>query len=218
MGKKQLVREVKRAALTRIEDAARTVWDFKAVVKQWNHLDNNRERRERYNEVSRPNEEMFHWDKVNAGDEKGRLRSSFGAVIPRPLEHHWWRQLIQGDFIDTIYDNADEIRQLVTDQSISSTLETLTKNQKEVLFSRIVRLCPAEQVAHCHDKTDRAVRKLLAATLEKVRDELAPIIREQIEAKSPRVTLRKRQFLEWYENPNCDLDSKKIALDKGKDE
>ena len=211
MEKKLLVREVKAIALSRLEDAARTVGDFKEVVKQWNNLDDNRERRERYNEINRPNEMMLHWDKENASDEKGRLKSDFRAVVPSPLVHPYWRQLIRGDFIDTIYDNADEIWQLVTDKSVSSILKDLTKKQKEVLFSRIVRLCPAEQVACCYDKTDRAVRKLLVATIEKARQELAPIIRRQIEMKAPSLTLRKKRFIEWY-------DDEKIALDNGKNE
>lgn len=109
MGKELLKREVKVIALTRMEDSARTVSDFKAVVKQWNHLDRNRERRERDHEISRPNEIMLHWDKEKADDEKGGLRSTFGAVIPPPLVHPYWRQLIQGDFIDTIYNNAFEM-------------------------------------------------------------------------------------------------------------
>ena len=86
MGRKQLVREVKAAALARMEDAARTEDDFKAVVKQWNHLDKNRERRERDHEICRPNEEMLHWDKLNTNDEKGKLKPGLDTVIPRPLD------------------------------------------------------------------------------------------------------------------------------------
>jgi len=211
MNKKLLVREVKAIALTRLEDAARTVSDFREVQKQWDNRDKNQRKRVDRREIGRPNEMMLHWDKENASDEKGILKSEFRAVIPRPLEHHWWRQLIRGDFIDTIYDNADEIWQLVTDQSISSILKDFTKKQKEVLFARIVRLCPAEQVACCFDKTDRAVRKLLVATLEKAREELAPIIRKQVETKAPNLTFRKKRFLEWY-------DDEKIVLDKDKNE
>lgn len=218
MNKKLLAREVKAIALTRLEDAARTTADFREVQRQWNIRDKSRMRKEQRHEIGRPNEIMLHWDKDNASDEKGILKSEFHAVVPRPLEHHFWRQLILGDFIDTIYDNADEIWQLVTDKSISSILKDLTKKQKEVLFARIVRLCPAEQVACCFDKTDRAVRKLLVATLEKTREELALIIRRQAETKAPSFTLRKKRFIEWYENPNCDLDSKIIALDKDKSE
>ena len=126
MAKEPLKREVKRAALTRMEDSARTVSDFKAVIKQWDHLDDNRERRERNHEIGRPNEEMLHWDKENENDEKGKLRSTFGAVIPPPLVHPHWRQLIKGDFIDTIYDKAGEMWQLVDDTDISVLLKDLT--------------------------------------------------------------------------------------------
>jgi len=209
MEKKLLKREVEQIALARLEDGARTEKDFREVVKQWNHLDQNRERRERYNEVSRPNEEMLHWDKVDASDKKGKLRSTFGAVIPPPLVHPYWRQLMRGDFIETIYDNPDEIWQLVSDKSIYKQLKDLTEKQKEVLFSRVVRRCPASRVSSCHKKTDRAVRKLLTATLEKIRKELAVIIKGQIEAGSSNITFAKKQFLEWYENLNCDLESEK---------
>lgn len=209
MAKELLKREIKQIALTRMEDSARTPADFRAVIKQWNHLDDNRERRERYNEISRPNEIMLHWDKENASDEKGKLRGTFGAVIPRPLKHPWWRQLIQGDFIDTIYDNANEIWQLVEDTDISAQLKALTKKQKEVLFLRAVRQCTAEQVACYHDKTDRSVRKLLTATLDKIREGLAPIIREQIKAGFYGMTFNKRKFIEWYENNETALDKDK---------
>ena len=166
MGREQLVRKIKAAALARMEDAARTEDDFKAVVKQWNHNDRNRERRERYWEIGRPNEEMLRWDKISENDEKGRIKEGLDVVIPRPLEHQYWRQLMRGDFIDTIYDNALEMWQLIEDWDMATLVKILTDKQKEVLFLRVVRLCTAAQIACCHDKTDRAVRKLLAAALD----------------------------------------------------
>lgn len=199
MGREQLVREIKAAALARMEDAARTKADFQKVIKQWNHLDENRERRERYWEKGRPNEEMLHWDKISENDEKGRIREGLDVVIPRPLDHHYWRQLIRGDFIDTIYDNAVEMWQIIEDWDIAALVKNLTDKQKEVLFLRAVRFCTAAQIACYHDKTDRAVRKLLAAALDSIRDKLAPLIREQIEAEYPQMTLGKREFLEWYD-------------------
>jgi hypothetical protein len=39
----------------------------------------------------------------------------------------------------------------------------------EAVFLRFVRLCTTEQIGCCTDKTDRAVRKLLAAALERIR-------------------------------------------------
>lgn len=38
-----------------LEDGARTVSDFKEVIREWDHLDDNRERKERYHEIGREN-------------------------------------------------------------------------------------------------------------------------------------------------------------------
>ena len=209
MGRELLVREAKAAALARMEDAARTEDDFKAVVKQWNHLDENRERRERYHEIGRPNAEMLHWDKLKESDEKGKLKTELNIVIPRPLGRYWWRQQMSGDFLDTIYDNAFEMWQLTSDWDIAYLVKSLTNKQKEVLFLRAVRLYTAAQIARSHNKTDRAVRKLLAAALDSIRDKLAPLIRKQIETEYPQMTFAKREFLTWYENEKAAvLDSK----------
>ena len=51
--KKQLVRDIKAAALERLEEAARTKEDFEKVIELWNKRDENRERKERYHEVCR---------------------------------------------------------------------------------------------------------------------------------------------------------------------
>jgi hypothetical protein len=212
MGRKQLARERDRENLAHIEDAARTEADFKAVIAHWNRLDQNRERRERDHEIGRSNEEMLYWEKVKERDEKGKTREGLNAVIPHPLDLPWWRQLMRGDFIDTIYDNALEMWQFIEDWDIASLVKTLSDKQKKVLFSRAVRLCTSAQVAWCHDKTDRAVRKLLVAALDSIRDKLSPIIREQVDAGLQQMTPAKREFLAWYEN------EKAAALDSGKDE
>jgi len=198
MGRKQLVREVKRAALARLEAAARTPEDFQAVIKQWNHLDNNRERRERDHEVRRNQETI-------------RQGYTDGMLFPVPLSHPAWQEAMKGNFVDVIYDNAEEIWQLVEDWDVMMELGNLTAKQKEVLFLSAVRLCTPQQIACYKDQTDRGVRKLLATVIGSIRDNLAGSIREQIEVKMPNMTLTKRQFLEWYEQ-------EKIALDNGKRE
>ena len=50
---KKLKRDLQREALARLENAARTTADFQNVVSWWNRLDSNRERKERYHEISR---------------------------------------------------------------------------------------------------------------------------------------------------------------------
>ena len=198
MNKKQLVRDVKRAALKRIEDAARTEKDFKSVIKHWNHLDDNRERRERSHEVKRNQETI-------------RTGYSDGMIFPVPFCHPAWREAMKGDFIEVIYDNAEEIWQLVEDWDVFIELEALTIRQKEVLFLTAVRMCTPQQIACYKDQTDRAVRKLFAAALDRIRGYLAPVIRWQMQTGQPGVTYAKRQFLECREQ-------KKIALDNGKRE
>mgnify|MGYP000764918003 CR=1 FL=1 len=47
---KRLKREMRAEAIRRLEEAARTEKDFRAVVEEWNKLDRNRERRERDHE------------------------------------------------------------------------------------------------------------------------------------------------------------------------
>ena len=47
---KRLKRELRAEAIRRLEEAARTEKDFRAVVEEWNKLDRNRERRERDHE------------------------------------------------------------------------------------------------------------------------------------------------------------------------
>ena len=187
MKREQLVRDVKRAALTRMEDAARTEDDFKAVITQWDKLDENRERKERYWEMQR--------------DEKTlEVGYTDGLVFPIPISHAAWREAIKGDFLSMIYDNAYEMWQLIEDCDISVLVKNLTDKQKEVLYLDVVKLFTAAQIAYNQDKTDRAVRKLLAATLESIRKKLAPLVFEQMKTRHPQMTIAKRRFLERYDN------------------
>ena len=191
-----MVRDVKRAALTRLEDAARTVEDFQTVINLWDGLDENRERKERFHEVGRDETIL-------------ELGYTDGLVLPAPVIHPAWREAMKGEFIEMIYDNAEEMWQLVEDWDISIELENLSAKQKDVVFLSAVRTCTPQQIACFQDKTDRAVRKLLAVALEKIRDFLAGIIRWQIQTDDPNMTLAKRQFLEWYDNANFAFDKVK---------
>ena len=48
--KTMLKRELRAIALKRLEDSARTVSDFEEVIKEWDHLDDNRERKHKQQE------------------------------------------------------------------------------------------------------------------------------------------------------------------------
>ena len=57
--RKKLKRELREQALKRLEDSARTVKDFENVISWWDRLDANRERRERYHEISRSGDDIL---------------------------------------------------------------------------------------------------------------------------------------------------------------
>jgi DNA-directed RNA polymerase specialized sigma24 family protein len=150
----------RREALRRFEKAARTDEDFHALTRMYDKFDENRERRERYNEILCPTNEVLGSD------------NDYGTVIPPPLSDPYWRELMRGDFLSAIFDNADEIWQIIGDWCIGVHIKNLPPKQREVLFLKAVRLCTAEQIACYTDKTARGVRKLLAAALERIRSRL----------------------------------------------
>ena len=100
-------RELEMEALARLEDSARTEEDFQNVITWWNRLDANRERKERYHEIGR-SDVPLEWGM--SPDE---------IVIPAPIQHVFWKQIMKGDFLDAIYNCPFEMHELVTDEDIS---------------------------------------------------------------------------------------------------
>ena len=73
-----LKRNIRAIALKRMEDAARSISDFEEVIKQWDHLDDNRERKERYHEIGREN--------IDSRKDVAPL----AIVIPAPIDYSYW--------------------------------------------------------------------------------------------------------------------------------
>ena len=206
--KKQLEREIKAQALLRMEDAARTVSDFKGVTKMWNDLDKLRWRRARRWEVGRPNAEMLHWDKVNPNDEKGKLKSDLNAVVPEPLNHVWWRQLMSGDFLDVIFDCPYEMHEQTASSTYSALLQTLKENQKEVLYFRAIRQYSPQRLAILRGQTDRGIRKAYDTLIEKLRATLHEWLSPRYD-KGLQLTLAQTQFMQGYRAGTLDDEAKR---------
>jgi len=205
LAEKKTQKQLDREAVLRMEEAARSVVDFEAVLVEWNRFDDNRERVERYHEVLRPegvlitnftskNTSLFH-----DFDDKVKMHYNEGIVFPFPYYHLAWREAINGDFLSMIYCNPEDMWQLIEDWLVALPVKKLTTKQADVLYLSAVQLFSPQDIAVYPVKTNRAVRKLLAATLESIRSKIAPRIREQLESGYPQMTLEKRQFLEWYE-------------------
>ena len=134
-----------------------------------------------------------------------------GAIIPPPLCHPYWKELMRGDFISYIFDNYMEVWQIIGDGQVSRLYRhELTDKQKEALFLSAVRLASTEQIGCYTDKSDRAVRRLIAAALEKIRKPLAVLIQNRLDGKLP-VTLEKQRFLEWYKQQRAQVGQKETS-------
>ena len=190
---KRLKREMRAEAIRRLEEAARTEKDFRAVVEEWNKLDRNRERRERDHENLR-----------------GDVPLEYQAVPEPKLIPHWmnnpaYRQLMAGNFLDILFDCPYEMHNLTADTFISRMVEELSEEHKEVLYFLSLRLYSTTQLAAIRGQSDRNIRKLRKIIRKKLQRQMYDHLCSKPENG---LTLRERRFLEEYS---------KIAKKQGKD-
>lgn len=143
--RKLLKRELRAQALKRLEDSARTLKDYENLVVWYDRLDANRERRERYHELSR------------SGDD---VPLDYGASVnelffPDTLNDVLEKQLRKGDFIDAIFYCPYDIHELVTEEYLSEILLELKEDHKELLFLWAVRLFSSTRIAQIRKQSDR---------------------------------------------------------------
>lgn len=182
--RKKLKRELQAEALARLEDAARTVSDFEKVVAWWDKLDANRERRERYHELSRSGDDL----PLDYGAAKD------GLFFPDTLNNVLERLIRKGDFIDAIFYCPYDIHELVTDKNLSAILLELTEDHKELLFLCAVRLFSSTRIAAIRGQTDLNIRKVRGTMLKKIRKKLLPALLEKAKKQQP-LTLLEKEFL-----------------------
>ena len=182
--RKKLRRELQAEALARLEDAARTQKDFENVIAWWDRLDANRERRERYHELSR------------SGDD---LPLEYGASVnelffPDTLNNVLEKQLRKGDFLDVIFCCPYDIHELVAEEELSQILLELNEEHKELLFLCAVRLFSSTRIAKIRKQSDRNIRKVRGTMLKKIRKKLLAALTDKAE-KQQAMTLLEKEFL-----------------------
>lgn len=195
--RKKLKREIQQEALARLESAARTAEDFRLVTEWWDKLDANRERRERYHEVSRSGDDVS----LDYGAAKD------GMCFPDTLNNVLEKQMRKGDFLDVIFNCPYEIHELVTEEYLSRILRELSENHKEILFLHAVRAYSSKKIGEVRGQSDRNIRKVRSTMFKKIYKKLLPILTERMEKKLP-MTNEEKQFV---------ADMKKAVLDGGKD-
>lgn len=182
--RKLLKRELRAQALKRLEDSARTVTDFKNVSAWWDRLDANRERRERYHEILRSNDDI----PLEYG------ASADARCFPNRLNGMLEKQNRRGDFLDTIFCCPYEINELVTEEYISDILFNLNEEQKFLLFLYAVRQYNSAKIAKIKWQSDRNIRKVRGTMLKRIRKKLIIALNEKIQQGT--LTLLEKRFLE----------------------
>ena len=178
-------RELRAEALARLEDSARTQREFENVIAWWDRLDANRERRERYHELSRSGDDV----PLDYGASANEL------FFPDTLNDVLEKQLRKGDFIDAIFYCPYDIHELVTEEYLSKILWELNEEHKELLFLCAVRLFSSTRIAKIRNQSDRNIRKVRGTMLKKIRKKLLPALLDKAEKQQP-MTLLEKDFLE----------------------
>ena len=184
--KTMLKRELRAIALKRLEDGARTVSDFEEVIKEWDHLDSNRERKERYHEIGRENL-----------DSKKDV-APLAIIIPTPINHAYWRQLMNGDFIDIISNCPYEMYNSLSDEDYSKIIYDLKDDHKELIYFLYLRDFTTNQLAALRNQSDRNIRGVRSTILGQIEKKVLMILVDrQIEAFP--FTMEELDFLTRHE-------------------
>lgn len=201
--KTMLKRELRAIALKRLEDGAQTVSDFEEVIKEWDHLDSNRERKERYHEIGRENL-----------DSKKDV-APLAIVIPAPINHAYWRQLMKGDFIDIISNCPHEMYNSLSDEDYSKIIYDLKDDHKELIYFLYLRDLTTNQLAALRNQSDRNIRGVRSAILGQIEKKVLMILVDRQGEDFP-FTTEELDFLLRHEEvipaTTEKLDKEKLAL------
>ncbi|MDU4958543.1 MAG: sigma-70 family RNA polymerase sigma factor [Agathobacter rectalis] len=190
-----LKRELRAQALLRLEDGARTEEDFKEVIKQWDHLDDNRERKERYHEIGR---EMNRLTEDAPKDP---------VVISYPSHHTYWRQMMKGDFLDVIFDCPFEMHEFLTDEDYSKIIYDLKDSYKELIYYLYIRDYSTLYVGNLMGQTDRNIRGVRSTILGQITKKVIAVLLERQEFDIPLWTTE-QEFMEKHKEKIPDIQRK----------
>ena len=201
---KTMLKKVLRAiALKRLEDGARTVSDFEEVIREWDHLDGNRERKERYHEIGRENT-----------DSKKDV-APLAIVIPAPINHAYWRQLMKGDYIDIISNCPYEMHNFLSDEDYSKIIYDLKDDHKELIYFLYLRDFTTSQLAALRNQSDRNIRGVRSTILGQIEKKVLMILVDRQGEEFP-FSIGELSFLSRHEEeiPATmeKLDKEKLAL------
>lgn len=178
-----LHREARALALRRIEESARTEEDFREVIRWWDKLDGNRERKERDHEIGRSTVPL-EW-----GSDGQHLpgRPSYDMVLRRLM--------LAGDFLDLIFDHPETLHELVTDADLSKILKGLKPHLKNMLYHLFLHDHSTAEYAESIGQSDRNIRGIRNTALKRIRRLYGSVLTYRKENDLP-MTIDEKYFLE----------------------
>ena len=182
----QLKRELKAAAMERIEEAARTVRDFEQVITLWDSRDKSAARSQRNHEALR-GDMPTEANPCNVSD--------VDLIIPEWMNDPAYRQIMRGSFLDYLYDCPYEMHDLTEKDYLRIPVMELKDLQKEILYFLYLRLYKPQRLATLRGQTDRNIRKVRDTALRKLRSRVYANLRQRVASGQP-LTLDERVFLE----------------------
>lgn len=180
-----ILEQLDEISVERLEDSARTEKEFLRICKEWDRLDANRRRRERYHEIQQ--------------DALSPVSSELygGRIFPSSLDAPEQKLLLQGRFLDILYNCPYEMHQLTGDAFLSKIVENLSSDQKEVLYFLSLQLYSTARLALVREQSDRNIRKVRDTYTRKLQWQLYGHLRWK-QAAGETLTLREREFLSQY--------------------
>ncbi len=177
-----LHREARALAVRRIEKSARTEEDFREVIRWWDKLDSNRERKERDHEKGR-SAVPLEW---GADEPYLSSKPSYDTVLKRLM--------LAGDFLNFIFDHLETLHELVTDADLSKILKELKPHLKNMLYYLFLHDYSATEYVESIGQSDRNIRGIRGTALKKIRKLYGGVLAYRKENGMP-ITLDEKYFL-----------------------
>ncbi len=179
--------QMETVSMERMEAAARKDADFDVIIQEWDRLDRNRERRERYHEIWMPEESLSDSDFYD------------GKIYPTSLDDPIQKLLIKGKYLDILFDCPYEMYQLTGSEFLSDIVDELKDEHKEILYFLSLRLYSTVRLAKLRGQSDRNIRKVRDTYTRKLQSQLYDHLCK-LQEQEKTLTLREREFLELYQD------------------
>ncbi|MBP5718438.1 MAG: hypothetical protein J6X53_05605 [Abditibacteriota bacterium] len=185
--KKRLKRELQREALERMESLARTEDDFREILRQWDRLQENSDRRFR-NHVSVRGDVPLEFG-----------MAEYGYKFPFYLNTVYWELQLAGRYLDILFDCPFDIDEVTSVESVSVVLRGLKNEYKELLNYLVIRRYSTKQVGEMFNQSDRNIRKKMQRLLSRIQREILLYIKEKLK-REEKICAWEYQFLRGYYN------------------